>query len=254
MSLQDSAVAFTNKDLLLVTGASSGLGQAGAILLNRLGAKVIGVGRDAARLKRTQALCPYPEHFFLERCDLTENLQDLAIQVGEWRKKYGRLRGLLYCAGTVTVLPAALQGTDEMRDLFDINVFAAYQLARGFLDRRNNMGEGSSIVFLASLAALRESSGTTAYASSKGAVISLARSLACEYLRQKIRVNSISPGLVPTPMTARQYADLESLAQTYPLGPGRPEDIANTAAFLLSPAARWITGQNLVVDGGRSLV
>lgn len=244
---------FTKDDRIIVTGSSSGLGQASTLLLNCRGATVLGVGRNAERLSKTRSLCLHPENFFFETCDLSKNLSEVSEYIRVWREKYGKFRGLLYCAGTVQVLPVPLQNANEMKTLFDINVFAAYQIARGFLDRGNNMGPNSAIVFLASTAAYRESTGTTAYASSKGAIISLTKSLACEYLRQKIRVNCISPGLIPTPMTAQQYADLEAMAQTYPLGPGRPDDIAEAAAFLLSDASRWITGQNLVVDGGRSL-
>jgi NAD(P)-dependent dehydrogenase (short-subunit alcohol dehydrogenase family) len=115
--------------------------------------------------------------------------------------------------------------------------------------------EGGSVVFLSSVYALAGVPGQIAYSASKGAVAALVRSMAIELARRRIRVNSISPGLVLTAMTG---AALEALApeqistieQKHPLGPGTPTDVARAALFLLAPSTRWITGVDLPVDGG----
>jgi NAD(P)-dependent dehydrogenase (short-subunit alcohol dehydrogenase family) len=247
-------IRFSAEDRVLVTGASSGLGAASAVLLNRLGAGVIGVGRDAARLETVRNQCAHPHNFYPEAQDLTANLDALVPWMKSLRERYGKMRGLLHCAGILSVKPLSLQTPQSVKELFEINFFAACQIARAFLDRRNNAGEQSSVVFMASVAALQGEAGLCAYAASKGAVISLMRSLADEFAGQGIRVNAISPALIATPMTQSPAGkSYEMMMREYPLGPGRAEDIAYTAAFLLSSAARWITGQNIVVDGGRSL-
>ena len=247
-------IHFTYDDLILVTGASSGLGAESCVLLNSLGARVIGVGRNAKNLAETKDRCPHPENFFPEYRDLVDDIDTITTWVRTLVQHYGKLVGLLCCAGIGNLLPAAMQTDAEIRRIFDLNFFALFQVARGFLDRRNNQGRGSSIVFLASSSYERDNAGLSAYASSKGAVISLMRSLACEYLKQGIRVNSISPGFILTPMTKATYTDAEAIANTYPLGPGQPSDVAKTAIFLLSSCSRWLTGQNIVLDGGRGLL
>lgn len=246
-------IRFSADDLFLVTGASSGFGAASALLLNSLGASVVAVGRNEAQLAALQKDSAAPERWHSESKDLTKDPDGLAGWVKELRERHGKFKGLLYCAGVCRVVPTRMQEAQDMRDLFEINVFAAYQVARGFLDRRNNIGAGASAVLIASTGALHDNAGITSYSASKGATISLMRSLACEFVPQKIRVNAISPALVPTPMTAAIYPDLEQRAATYPLGPGSPADVANTATFLLSDASRWITGQNIIVDGGIGL-
>jgi NAD(P)-dependent dehydrogenase (short-subunit alcohol dehydrogenase family) len=240
---------------ILVTGASSGLGASSARLLNSLGACVIAVGRNAERLRDTRESCPYPESFHEEVRDLAENVAELGSWLKGVRERRGLLHGLLHCAGVHDrIAPIRSQGDPELKRLFEINFFAAYHLARAFLDRRNNSGKGSSLVFVASTSALRQSAGISGYASSKGAIISLAKSLAGEFASRGIRVNAVSPGFIETPMTRALHDDTSALAAECPLGPGDPDDAARSAAFLLSPAARWITGQNLIVDGGRGLL
>jgi len=247
-------IRFTADDRILVTGASSGLGAASAVLLNSLGATVIGVGRDGERLASTRALCPHPDAFHAVQCDLEQDVEGLVGWVRDLRQSFGKLCGLLYSAGRSLMLPAARQTAADMRQLYDLNVFALYQVARGFLDRRNNTGAGASVVLIASTSAQRDNAALSAYASSKGAVVSLAHSLACEYMSQGIRVNSLSPAFIPTPMSRRQHQDADAIAASYPLGAGCPEDVARAAAFLLSSASRWITGQDITLDGGRGLV
>lgn len=246
-------IAFTPEDIFLVTGASSGLGTASALLLNHLGATVIAVGRNGERLESLRAECAAPDNWHNECRNFTQDPAFLGAWVKGLKERYGKMHGLLYCAGVCEVIPVRMQEIEGMRNLFEINVFAAYQVARGFLDRRNNTGIGASIVFIASTGTLRDNAGITSYSASKGAIIALTCSLACEFLSQKIRVNCISPALVPSPMTEALYPDLEERAAAYPLGPASPDDVAHAAAFLLSDAARWITGQNIIIDGGIGL-
>ncbi|MBQ7617971.1 MAG: SDR family oxidoreductase [Desulfovibrio sp.] len=247
-------IAFSEEDRILVTGASSGLGQASAILLNSLGATVIGVGRNEENLDKTKFLCNNQEKFYSEPFDLAKDINQIPSFIKTLRQKFGKFKGLLTCAGTITVLPISQQSPSDVETIFQVNLFALYQVCRGFLDRRNNVGAGSSVVLIASTGAFRDNAGISSYAASKGAVVALCKSLACEYLPQHIRVNCISPALIPTPMTKRVYEHLDEIANSYPLGPGQPKDVANLASFLLSTASRWITGQNIAIDGGRGLL
>ncbi len=144
------------------------------------------------------------------------------------------------------------------KKLFDINYFAGLALAKGFADRRVISGN-SSIVYISSIAAVNGDMGQLEYGSSKGAVNSMVKVLALELAKQNIRVNSVMPGFIETEMTG-QFGDIYSekfkteLKEMYPLGPGKPEDVANIIVFLLSDASRWVTGQNIIIDGGRTLI
>lgn len=246
-------ISFSSEDVFLVSGASSGFGAAGAVLLNRLGATVIASGRDAQRLRAVRERCDVPGRCACEPKDLAEDVESLSGWVASLKSKYGKLRGVLYSAGVCDVMPVRSQDYTGMKALFDVNVFAAYQVARGFLDKRNNVGKGASLVFVSSLAAVRASKGTSSYAASKGALVSLVLALAAEYAAAGIRVNAVSPAAIDTPMTRAVCPDFENELSGFPLGQGRPEDVAEAAAFLLSASAGWMTGQNLVLDGGYGL-
>jgi NAD(P)-dependent dehydrogenase (short-subunit alcohol dehydrogenase family) len=120
---------------------------------------------------------------------------------------------------------------------------------------KQNRAETASVVFISSVAALKGQPSLIAYAASKGALISVTRTLAAELAREQIRVNCICPGLVETDMAAQTRAllpasNFDEIQRSYPLDFGRPEDVAHTAAFLLSDASRWTTGTVQVLDGG----
>jgi NAD(P)-dependent dehydrogenase (short-subunit alcohol dehydrogenase family) len=142
----------------------------------------------------------------------------------------------------------------NLEELMRVNVTAAFALARAFR-QKGVSSPGSSLVFLSSVMGIVGQSGQTAYSASKGALISLTKSLALELSRENIRVNCVAPALVRTEMsnkmlqalTPDQVTQIEAM---HPLGIGAPRDVANAIAFLLADTGRWITGTTLVVDGG----
>lgn len=241
-------ISFKPDQFILVTGASSGIGRQVALYLNRLGASVIANGRDEGRLSSARAEACNPDNFHTEKYDLASNPDSLEGWVKSLKDKYGKLRGLAYCAGIVNVNPLKLYNTESIRRMFDINYIAPLMLAKGFVDRRVNAGEGSAAVFISSVAYNQAIKGQTIYAGSKSALISSIACLSKEVASRGVRVNCISPGFVRTEMTDKVLHEghFEAIEHT---DVGEPSDIANLAAFLLSDSAGWINGENYIING-----
>jgi len=249
---------YNEKNIFLVTGATSGIGKQVVLSLNSLGATVIAVGRSDEKLEILQQESEIPNRIMLEKLDLYD-----VDYTGNWMlqvsKKYGKLQGLVLSAGVQQIVPISSPlSIEKGKDLFEINYFSAMQLAKEFCDRRVNAGENSSIVFLSSIASIRGSAGIVNYAASKGALNAAVKSLAIEVSKFKIRVNLVLPGFVNTEMIVRLkdiYTDkyIENIKKEYPFGIGEVEDVVNPILFLLSEKSSWITGVELVVDGGASL-
>lgn len=237
---------------VLVTGASSGLGRAISVLISRLGGQVILVARDIKRLEETRSLMDAGDHR-VEALDLCE-LDTVTAWMKQLSAQVGPLDGLVHSAGLHATLPLRVLKPSRLEEMMTVNVSAAMALARGFRQRGVRAEQGS-IVFLASVAALAGSPGNAAYSATKGALVSMCRSLAVELAPEQIRVNCLAPGWVPTELAARAEeklddGQLQAISDLHPLGLGRPDDVAHAAAFLLADTGRWMTGQTLVIDGG----
>ena len=241
-----------NKNIL-ITGASSGIGRQCAIDFSKMGAKVVLIGRNEQRLAETLSQMEGEGHL-VETYDLTrfDKLQDT---VKEIVSKMGPIDGVLHCAGISTTEPLKLTTPERLDEFFKANVYSAILLSKEVCKLMNYNKEGASIVFFSSVMGLVGESMKSCYALTKGALISGMRSLACEYAKKKIRFNCVCPGVIETPINANQpymkdpilRAEFES---KHLLGIGKCSDISNACIYLLSDASRWVTGQNLIVDGG----
>lgn len=238
---------------VMVSGASSGLGRATAILLSQLGAQLILVARHRDRLEQTREMLAGRDHRIVER-DLGTEMETIPKWMKEVVETTGPLNGLVHCAGVISVSPLRVLSLARLTEIMNINFNAAVLLSKGFRQRGIAAGPGS-IVLLSSVAGLIGQRGLAAYCASKGAMISLVRSAALELAEENIRINCVAPGLIETEMGSQHEENLPDekvarLRQGHPLGVGRPEDVANAVAFLLADTGRWITGSTLVVDGG----
>lgn len=237
---------------VLVTGASSGIGRETAILLSQLGAHLILVGRNSEQLDKTLSLLEGSAH--------QSYVFDLSVvdEIPRWMKEVtsasGPLHGLVHSAGVQFTRPLRIVSSEVIEELMRINVTAAILLANAFRQKGVSADSGS-IVYLSSVMGLVGQSGQSAYSASKGALVSLTKSLALELARENIRVNCVAPAMVSTEMTEKMLGLLtpEQVLQIeamHPLGLGHPRDVANAIAFLLADTGRWITGTTLVIDGG----
>lgn len=243
---------------ILVTGASDGIGKAICLLLNSLGANVIGIARSKDKLKVLREEMSHKDKFTYISRDLSVDIDELPSLVSKIVKEYGKLSGLVYAAGKLELLPIKSLDIESIDSLYSVNFKSLLMITKGFVDKRNSL-ENSSVVYISSIASIIGEKGMISYSTSKGAINSLVKTLAVEVANRSIRVNSILPGHVETKM-AQQSKDvnsqkyLDELNTMYPLGLGEPEDVANLVTFLLSNSSKWITGQNIVIDGGRTLL
>jgi NAD(P)-dependent dehydrogenase (short-subunit alcohol dehydrogenase family) len=238
---------------VLITGASRGIGRATAVFLSQLGARIVAVGRDERQLAETASRLEGNGH--LTRSFDLNQVETLPDWIKSVAAETGPLYGLVHSAGIVMNKPLKGLTYQNLLDIQRINVDAAIMLSKGFRQKDVCEAAGSSVVYLSSITAHKSKPALAAYAATKGALISLTKTLALELAAQKIRVNCVCPGLVRTAMVEELEEmllpeQLEKLYAEYPLGLGQPEDVAYAIACLLAPAARWITGSALVLDGG----
>lgn len=251
-------INFTENNLFLVTGASSGLGRATLLELNKLGAKVIAVGRNIETLNEVKNISSSPNNIYLEAFDFNQT-EKIAVFLKEIVKKYGKLNGVAHFAGIGKLYPLRATSLEMLKEIFELNFFSSYEIVRVMNDKRFKNSDEFSIVLTSSISSIRSFEGLSAYGMSKGAVNSLVVSSALELAKSNVRINSILPGHIETNMT-NNLAELQSeeykneLINSYPLGEGSPEDVAKLTTFLLSNSSKWITGQNIVIDGGRTLI
>lgn len=238
---------FSSQDIIIVTGANSGIGKALALELNKQGATVIGIGRSLEKLDKTKKEAEYSEKFYIEQKDLTEDVDNLPNYIKCLKEKYGKFKGLACVAGVNKVCTIQMLNKKDINDVFLINYTVPMLLTKGFADKRNNVGEGANILFLASIAGVYPDKGQIIYGASKAALIAAATAISKEIATRKIRCNCISPAWVETDMYYCQKESIGVLTNQYALGIGKPQDIANLGVFLMSDKARWITATNNIL-------
>jgi len=241
-------------DYTLITGAASGIGQRTAIQLSENNYLIL-CDKNKEGLDRTLENCMnHPNHLIwesdLEKIDnIKESLSLFLIQ------NQANIESFVHCAGIMKVMHMKNVDYKNALQIFNVNFFSAVEIISTLLKKRINADKLKNIIFISAILSKFGAKGHNLYSATKAALDGLMRSLAIE-LAPGTRINSILPGGVRTPMSEFAYSDpliLEKVLHDYPLGIGESEDIANMVEFLLSAKARWITGQQFIVDGGRTI-
>ncbi len=246
LSLTDSAFSLVGKSIL-VTGASSGIGKEIAVLCSKMGANVCIVGRNEKRLNETLEALDEGNH--------SAFIADLTIEneISQLSENLPVLDGAVYCAGIGSRVTCKNIEQTDIDQVFKINTFSPMLLQKALLSEKK-FKKGSSIVFIASLAPDAPTAGNAIYSASKAAIVAYAKVLSVELASRLIRVNCISPAMIWTDLVTADGIDEETLnadQSKYLLKRyGRPDDVANLAAYLLSDASSWMTGENIRITGG----
>lgn len=236
---------------ILVTGASSGIGRATAIECSRLGANVILSARNAGRLEETlNALDGNKNKHQICPADLTvqQELENLVNAIPQ-------IDGVVLSSGrTGNALPIKFDKREKINPVFETNFFAPFELMRS-LYKSKKLKDGSSVVTIASIGGVKAfATGNGDYGAAKAALNSIMKFAAKEFAPKGIRVNCICPGMIQTPMVdSCEFTEeqLKADIATYPLKRyGKPEEVAYGVVYLLSDATVWVTGTELYIDGG----
>lgn len=239
---------------ILVTGASSGIGRAISIECSKMGAKLLLTGRDKNRLRETFLLLDNPQQHEMVLADLSDE-NDIKHLVGIVE---GGFDGIVLCAGIAKPKPFSFITSEDISDVMSVNFNAPVMLSKELL-KKKKLNKASSVVFISSISGVFISSvGGGLYSASKGAINGIAKALAIELSSKRIRVNCVNPGMIDTGIyrdgsITREQLELD--AKRYPLGRyGKPEEVAHAVIYLLSDASSWVTGSNLLIDGGYTLL
>lgn len=236
----------------MVTGASSGIGRATAMLCAEMGANVLALGRNERRLEETLS-CLLGEGHTKVVLDLTdEKAVDTVIS------SIPPLDGIANCVGVANMKPFQFVGKMEMEDVFSTNFFSPVMLVNKLLNAKKLL-KGSSVVFVSSIDGPKVvHAGNSVYSASKSALVGMARNMAIDLAGKKIRVNCVLPGTTDTEMIRTANVTEEMLQETAKGLPlkrfAAPNEIANAIVFLLSEASSYMTGTELIIDGGSSIV
>lgn len=236
---------------ILVTGASSGIGRQCAIDCSKMGAKVVAIGRNQERLESVVAEMEGNGVSYSYDLANLEGIKDLIATIVE---THGKLDGFIHAAGIEVTNPVKLSKAEDYESLFHVNCMSAFEIVKNLCGIKT-FNKGGSIVLISSISSVIARKGLSAYAASKGALMSAARVMALEMAPREIRVNTVSPGTILTPMMqkaldAMKEEDRQKRVEGFPLGLGQTTDISNACIYLISDASRWVTGQNMIVDGG----
>ena len=236
---------------ILVTGSSSGIGRGIAIECSKMGAKVILNGRNVDRLKETLDMMEGKDHQVMAA--------DISIQdeIDQLVADVPTLDGCVLCAGIPQVCPVKHFKRNDIEDILNVNTVAPIMITSGLL-KKKKIHKGSSVVLVESISGVFVGTkGDVSYNASKAALNGFLKGSALELASQGIRINAVNPGLVPTNIlnlsnelfSEKHHTDI--MVNSYPMKRyGTPEDIAYGVIYLLSDASSWVTGTNLVIDGG----
>lgn len=239
---------------ILVVGASSGIGKQTAISLSQFGAKLLLVARNEEKLRSVIAELEGDDHcYYVADISDTESIESLTKEIVA---KGGPLDGMVYTAGVGTALPLMQSKPEKVQETFNVNFFGFFEVVRQ-IARKGRFNPGMRIVGVSSCASLRGDKSKAIYSSSKAAMDSAVRCMAKELAEKGICINTVAPSMTATELYNRyieKYGEesetnKELLNRQY-LGIAQPQDVANAIVFLISPAARFITGITMPVDGG----
>ncbi len=238
---------------ILVTGASSGIGRAVAILISELGAKGILIARREDQLRESVDRMAGVAAWYSADLQDVDGIDGLMSRI---ITEHGPLDGFVHSAGISTTVALRALTMNMMEKSMRLNFYSFLEIAR-CITRKNCFNPPMSIVAISSLGAVQGRAGGTIYCASKAALDASVRCLARELAPKMIRVNSVAPALIKTAMyndlrdRLKQSEQVQNVVDRQYMGVGEPEDVANIVCYLLSSAAKYVTGASIPLDGGR---
>lgn len=236
----------------LVTGATSDIGKQICATLEASGHELLMTDLDEGVLIEARSGLQNPEKHRILALDLSVVEQAEAILSNYLSKEQIQVSNAVFAAGIFSVKPLKLTDYAFVKKNFDIALFSIFAITRVLTAKKVNASSLQGIVMISSVSAIMGTKGYTVYGAVKASMLGLMKSLATE-LSPRVRVNAILPGGIRTRTTNFMYESQEAPNPRYLLGDGEKTDISNMVDFLLSDKARWITGQEIVVDGGLTI-
>lgn len=235
----------------LITGASSGMGALCAIQFSS-SRRLIMASENLEMLKDVLNQCANPEQHVLWHCNFAMERESIAQSLSDLLKANDAIVGeYVHFAGLTKLTPLKTTNIATIDLIFNVNLFSIFEITKALL-KKSNQKALEKVVLISALASMRGNAGNSVYSASKGAINALTYTMSRE-LAPDVRVNALMPGAIETPMTSNLNEEyVAEMTHDTPLGWGKPQDVVDYVDFLLSDKAKWITGQTLFVDGGRS--